>query len=68
MAAESYFQHVSKAAILDAVQQFAPSHAVRLAKLKKAELACEAERLVEGTGWTPKVFSTPPVSNIDALD
>ena len=55
--AESYFQHVSKAAILAEVQAFAPAHAARLSKLKKAALATEAERLVEGTQWMPAVFA-----------
>jgi len=56
--AEGYFRHVSKAVILAAVGQFAPSHAARLAKLKKADIASEAERLAEGTGWMPAVFQT----------
>ncbi|MGR0114277.1 ParB/RepB/Spo0J family partition protein [Ralstonia pseudosolanacearum] len=56
--AEGYFRHVSKAMILDAVGEFAPSHATRLAKLKKADIASEAERLAEGTGWMPAVFQT----------
>ena len=54
--AEAYFRHVSKAVILEAVAQFAPSHAARLSKLKKGDVAGEAERLVEGTGWMPAVF------------
>ncbi|MDC8640505.1 ParB/RepB/Spo0J family partition protein [Xanthomonas hortorum] len=54
--ADGYFQHVPKAAILEAVGEFAPSHATRLAKLKKADIASEAERLAEGTGWMPAVF------------
>lgn len=54
--AEGYFSHVSKAANLDAVAQFAPEHVNRLAKLKKADIASEAERLVEGTGWMPAMF------------
>ncbi|ERV78231.1 TPA: ParB N-terminal domain-containing protein [Pseudomonas aeruginosa] len=54
--AEGYFNHVSKAVILDAVQQFAPSHVTRLAKLKKTDIASEAERLADGTGWMPAVF------------
>jgi len=55
--AESYFQHLSKATILCAVQAFAPSHAARLSKLKKGELASEAERLVDGSGWMPAAFA-----------
>ena len=54
--AEGYFLHVSKAVILDAVAQFAPEHVNRLAKLKKADIAGEAARLVEGTGWMPAMF------------
>jgi ParB family chromosome partitioning protein len=54
--ADSYFQHVSKAAILNAVAQFAPNEVSRLSRLKKAEIAQEAERLAEGSGWMPAVF------------
>ena len=54
--AEGYFSHVSKAVILEAIAQFAPEHVNRLAKLKKADIASEAERLVEGTGWMPAMF------------
>jgi len=54
--AEGYFKHVSKAVILDAVGEFAPDHVTRLAKLKKADIASEAERLVAGTGWMPAIF------------
>lgn len=59
---EGYFQHVSKAVILDAVGEFAPDAVHRLAKLKKADIASEAERLAEGTGWMPAIFKAqgPP--------
>lgn len=56
--AEGYFKHVAKAAILEAVGEFAPKHVNRLAKIKKTEIASEAERLVGGTGWMPAVFTT----------
>ncbi|MCU7977322.1 MULTISPECIES: ParB/RepB/Spo0J family partition protein [unclassified Shewanella] len=56
--AEGYFSHVSNAVILEAVQQFAPQHVTRLAKLKKADIASEAERLAEGTGWMPAMFKS----------
>ena len=56
--AEGYFSHVSKAVILEAVQQFAPQHVTRLAKLKKADIASEAERLAVGTGWMPAIFKS----------
>jgi ParB family chromosome partitioning protein len=60
--AEGYFQHVSKAVILNAVGEFAPKEVSRLEKLKKAEIVSEAQRLVEGTGWMPAVFKAtdPP--------
>ena len=54
--AEGYFKHVSKAVILDAVGAFAPESVTRLAKLKKADIAGEAERLADGTGWMPAIF------------
>ncbi|OUM03319.1 hypothetical protein A8M77_06595 [Variovorax sp. JS1663] len=54
--ADSYFLHVPKAAILDAMAQFAPNEVQRLSKLKKAEIAKEAERLTKGSGWMPAVF------------
>ena len=53
---EGYFRHVPKAAILEAVGQFAPEHVTRLAKLKKADIASQAGRLAEGTGWMPAIF------------
>ena len=56
--AEGYFNHVSKAVILGAAQQFAPSHVSRLSKLKKAEIAGEAERLVQGSDWMPTLFTS----------
>ena len=54
--AAGYFEHVSKAKTLEALQVFAPEQVNRLGKLKKAELASEAERLVAGTGWLPVMF------------
>jgi ParB family transcriptional regulator, chromosome partitioning protein len=56
--ADGYFQHVPKAAILEAVGEFAPEHVTRLAKLKKGDIASEAERLANGTGWMPAIFAT----------
>ncbi|MGE0965796.1 ParB N-terminal domain-containing protein [Ralstonia pseudosolanacearum] len=56
--ADGYFRHVPKAAILQAVGEYAPEHVNRLAKLKKADIASEAERLADGTGWMPAIFKT----------
>jgi ParB family chromosome partitioning protein len=54
--AAGYFDHVAKATALEGVQAFAPAEVERLGKLKKAEIASEAERLVAGTGWLPAMF------------
>ncbi|WP_246797160.1 ParB/RepB/Spo0J family partition protein [Burkholderia perseverans] len=54
--AEGYFRHIAKPAILEAVGQYAPEHVTRLSKLKKGDIASEAERLADGTGWMPAVF------------
>lgn len=65
--AEGYFRHVPKASILDAVGEFAPSHVARLAKLKKADIASEAERLADGTAWMPAIFQADaPQQNVAA--
>jgi ParB family chromosome partitioning protein len=74
--AAGYFEHVSKAKALEAVQVFAPDQVNRLGKLKKAEIASEAERLAAGTGWLPVMFrgvdvpvaEMPVVSATDAED
>ncbi|WAL81592.1 ParB N-terminal domain-containing protein [Pandoraea sp. XJJ-1] len=54
--AEGYFKHIPKAAILQAVGEYAPEHVTRLATLKKADIASEAERLADGSGWMPVIF------------
>jgi ParB family chromosome partitioning protein len=66
--ADSYFQHVPKAAILDAVAQFAPNEVPRLSKLKKAEIAQEAERLAEGSGWMPAVFGREAPKTVERTE
>lgn len=45
-AAEGYFQHITKASILESVGEFAPTHIIQMARLKKADIAREAELLV----------------------
>jgi ParB family chromosome partitioning protein len=66
--ADSYFLHVPKAAILDAVAQFAPNEVQRLSKLKKAEIAQEAERLAEGSDWMPAVFGRRVPTTVNGAD
>lgn len=56
--AESYFAQVPKALTLEAVQAFAPEKVEGLAKLKKGDLAQEAEKLAAGTGWLPSILLT----------
>ena len=66
--AEGYFKHVPKAVILDAVGEYAPQHVTRLAKLKKADIASEAERLADGTGWMPAIFKAEGTDDTTAQD
>jgi ParB family transcriptional regulator, chromosome partitioning protein len=54
--AAGYFDHVSKAKALEGVHTFAPGEVNRLGKLKKAQIASEAERLAASTGWLPAMF------------
>ena len=66
--AEGYFKHVPKAAVLQAVGEFAPESVNRLAKLKKADIAREAERLVNGKGWMPVIFKMDGVPEQGSQD
>ncbi len=65
---EGYFRHIAKPAILEAVEQYAPAHVTRLAKLKKADIASEAERLADGTGWMPAIFKAEGTDDTTAQD
>lgn len=67
--AEGYFKHISKAAILNAAKAFAPSEVARLAKLKKGDLATEAERLTADVHWMPAVFGgCTPADDREAIE
>jgi len=56
---DSYLGRVTKARILDAVREAKGAKAAdRIAHLKKAEMAKEAERLLDGTGWLPEPLRT----------
>lgn len=66
--AAGYFEHVSKAKALEGVQAFAPGEVNRLAKLKKAQIASEAERLVVGTGWMPAMFRVAEAQAVAGAD
>ncbi|WOB09716.1 MULTISPECIES: ParB/RepB/Spo0J family partition protein [Burkholderiales] len=66
--AGGYFDHVSKAKALEAVRVFALGEVHRLAKLKKAQIAAEAERLAAGSGWLPVMFRTPEAAAIEQAE
>ncbi len=61
--AAGYFDHVSKAKALEGMQVFAPGEVTRISKLKKAQIASEAERLAAGTGWLPAMLHAQEVAN-----
>ncbi|MFT8784018.1 MAG: ParB/RepB/Spo0J family partition protein [Acetobacter syzygii] len=56
---ENYLGRVTKARILQAVREARGDEAVeRIAHLKKPDMAREAERLLEGSGWLPEALRT----------
>jgi ParB family chromosome partitioning protein len=57
---DNYFARVTKAQILDAVREARGEDTVRLIEhLKKGDMAKEAARLLQGTGWLPEPLRTP---------
>jgi ParB family chromosome partitioning protein len=65
----SYLSRVTKARILDAVREAKGDKAAdRIAHLKKPEMAKEAERLLDDTGWLPEPLRTAtPEQNARAI-
>lgn len=63
-----YFDHVSKVKALEAVQAYAPGEVNRLGKLKKAQIASEAERLAAGTGWLPAMFRAQEAATVEVAE
>lgn len=58
--ADNYLGRVTKAQILEAVREAKGDNAVQLIEhLKKGDMAKEAERLLQGTGWLPEPLRTP---------
>ena len=56
----TYLGRVTKARILEAVREAKGEQAAQLIEdLKKADMAREAERLLDGTGWLPEPLRTP---------
>jgi ParB family chromosome partitioning protein len=57
---ENYLGRVTKPRILEAVREAKGEQSAQLIDhLKKADMAREAERLLEGTGWLPEPLWTP---------
>ena len=57
---DGYLGRVTKAQILDAVREAKGEASAQLIEhLKKGDMAREAERLLDGTGWLPQVLRTP---------
>ncbi len=66
---DAFLGRVTKARILDAVREAKGDKAVeRMAHLKKAEMAKEAERLLAGTGWLPEPLRTIGMGSATAKD
>ncbi len=58
--ADNYLGRVTKARILEAVREAKGEQAAQLIDhLKKNDMAQEAERLLESTGWVPETLRTP---------
>lgn len=60
---ENYFGKVTKTQILHAVREAkGEATAQMIDHLKKADMAAEAERLLDGSGWLPEVLRTQSVA------
>jgi len=66
---DSYLGRVTKPRILEAVREAKGEQSAQLIDhLKKADMAKEAERLLEGTGWLPEPLRTLEGGGADATD
>ena len=66
---DNYLGRIPKARILEAVRQAKGEQSAQLIDhLKKAEMAKEAERLLEGTGWLPEPLRTVDLDAQEAGD
>jgi ParB family transcriptional regulator, chromosome partitioning protein len=67
---DNYLSRVTKPRILEAVREAKGDHAAQLLEhLKKGEMAQEAERLLDGTGWLPeplRLADGTPASDLPA--
>src|SRR5579871_2457665 len=66
---DNYLGRVTKPRILEAVREAKGEQSAQLIDhLKKAEMAKEAERLLEGTGWLPEPLRTQRAEPADTTD
>ena len=66
---DNYLGRVTKPRILEAVREAKGEQSAQLIDhLKKAEMAKEAERLLDGTGWLPEPLRTSEAAGADATD
>ena len=66
---DNYLGRVTKPRILEAVREAKGEQSAQLIDhLKKAEMAKEAERLLDGTGWLPEPLRTPETEPADTTD
>ena len=66
---DTFLGRVTKARILDAVRETKGEKAAeRMVHLKKADMAKEAERLLEGTGWLPEPLRTVGSERVTSRD
>lgn len=64
---DSYLGRVTKPRIIEAVREAkGDATAVLIEHLKKGDMAREAERLLEGTGWLPEPLRMPEAEPADA--
>jgi ParB family chromosome partitioning protein len=66
---DNYLGRVTKPRILEAVREAKGEQSAQLIDhLKKADMAKEAERLLEGTGWLPEPLRTSVATTAEAID
>ena len=64
---DTYLGRVTKQGILDAVREGKDEASAQLLDhLKKPEMAKEAQRLLDGTGWLPKPLRLPDPAEVVA--
>ena len=66
---DNYLGRVTKPRILEAVREAKGEQSAQLIDhLKKADMAKEAERLLDGTRWLPEPLRTSEAMNVDSTD